>query len=215
MITQTAPLTRPSRYFSRHSLRQSARQFSRAALRTSHFELRTELLLTLIVMALLILAQTARAESFEVCTGANATWNCLAQNETKPAAASAPTSAAGTTTTTTVTTTTTSGPAPAVPAAPAAANATVRAEAPKPLENDFIITTTFGSKATSGTAGCKTAALVENTVRDLKVQCNNWLKERKTELKNKFHTGTCQETCSDCGMSLQRCNVTGTVHYSK
>jgi hypothetical protein len=80
---------------------------------------------------------------------------------------------------------------------------------------DFIVTAKFGSTATSGLAGCKTEALSKDVIKGLKSDCSAWLNDRKAELKNKFHTGTCQEQCSDCGMSLVRCTVTGEVHYSK
>lgn len=77
------------------------------------------------------------------------------------------------------------------------------------------ITTKFGSKATTGTAGCKTEELAKGVVRDLKSDCAAWLKDQKSQLKGRYLTGTCEEDCNDCGMSLQRCNVNGTVRYSK
>ena len=77
------------------------------------------------------------------------------------------------------------------------------------------ITTRFGSKATTGTAGCKTEELSKSVVRDLKSDCAAWMKDQKVQLKGRYLTGSCEEECNDCGMSLQRCNVTGTVRYSK
>jgi hypothetical protein len=103
---------------------------------------------------------------------------------------------------TTITTTTTEGENPAVTPTPESSK-------------DFLVTKTFGSKAQSGTTGCKTEELSQQIVRDLESQCNVWIKKQKGELKKKYQTGTCEESCNDCGMSLKRCNVTGTVHYAK
>lgn len=81
----------------------------------------------------------------------------------------------------------------------------------EPREN--VKTVTFGSRNQSGTAGCKTEALSKPLIKDLKADCNAWVKDQKAELKSRFQTSSCEESCSDCGMSLQRCNVIGTVHY--
>ncbi len=112
-----------------------------------------------------------------------------------------------TTATTTITTTTVESdgvedeePAPATTAA---------------VADDSEITTTFGSTATTGLAGCKTEELTKNVIRDLKSDCGAWLKDQKSQLKDKYVTGTCEEHCSDCQMSLRRCSVTGSVRYSK
>ena len=77
------------------------------------------------------------------------------------------------------------------------------------------LTTKFGSKATTGMAGCKTEELAKGVVRDLKADCGAWIKDQKTHLKSHFLTGTCEEECNECGMSLQRCTVNGTVRYTK
>lgn len=84
------------------------------------------------------------------------------------------------------------------------------AELPKESE----ITAKFGSKATSGMSGCKTEELSQKLVRDLKSDCSAWLKDRKAELKGKYLTGSCDESCDDCGMHLQRCSVNGVVRYT-
>ncbi len=77
------------------------------------------------------------------------------------------------------------------------------------------VTTTFGSKATTGTAGCKTEELNKAVIRDLKSDCKAWVKDQRADLKGKFNTSKCEEACTDCGTSLQRCTVTGTVKYRK
>lgn len=180
-----------------------SRKISGYVLRTPLFSLRTDLFLVLLFMGLVIAVQTARAENFKVCTDPNASWDCLAQDSTSKSKTTK------TTTTTTITTTTTKGETDEVP--PASAEMT-----PAPTATqDFVITSTFGSKATSGTAGCKTHALAQDVVKKLKAECTGWMNERKAELKSKYQTGTCEEDCTDCGMSLQRCTVTGAVHYSK
>jgi hypothetical protein len=82
------------------------------------------------------------------------------------------------------------------------------------LPKESEITAKFGSKATSGMAGCKTEDLSQKLVRELKSDCSAWLKDRKTELKGKYLTGSCEESCDDCGMHLQRCSVNGVVRYT-
>ena len=81
-------------------------------------------------------------------------------------------------------------------------------------QREKTMTAKFGSRSTSGMAGCKTEDTVQKTIRELKGDCNAWLKDRKAELKGKYLTGSCDESCDDCGMNLQRCNVNGTVHYT-
>ncbi len=77
-----------------------------------------------------------------------------------------------------------------------------------------VLTAKFGSKAKSGMAGCKTEELSQKIIRELKGDCNAWLKDRKSELKGKYLSGSCEESCDDCGMNLQRCNVEGSVRYT-
>ena len=78
---------------------------------------------------------------------------------------------------------------------------------------ESVKTATFGSKGQSGTAGCKTEELSKAAIKDLKADCNAWVKDQKSELKGKFLTSSCDESCDDCGTSLRRCSVTGSVHY--
>jgi hypothetical protein len=172
---------------------------SRFSFRLSLF---TQTILVLIALALLIVMQTARAQD--------------SSDETT-----------STTTTTTSTTTTTTAKkkaakSVALPPAHESVNETTPVSSSDPASGagsgetrDFIVSAKFGSTAATGLTGCKTEALLKESIKELKADCNAWLKDRKAELKNKFHTGTCQEQCSDCGMGLQRCTVTGEVHYSK
>jgi hypothetical protein len=72
----------------------------------------------------------------------------------------------------------------------------------------------FGSKSQTGMAGCKTEELRKSAVKDLKGDCNAWIKDQKADLKSRYLNSSCEEKCEDCGMSLQRCFVTGTIHYT-
>ena len=85
---------------------------------------------------------------------------------------------------------------------------------PDPIK-EFLVSKTFGSKGQSGTTGCKTEELSDKKTEELEATCNTWIKTQKLHLKGKFQTGTCDESCDDCGMSLKRCSVTAVVHYSK
>lgn len=76
-------------------------------------------------------------------------------------------------------------------------------------ENDYVVRSEFGPTA------CKTQDLAKELVRDLKAECQTWLKERKSDLGTKYQTGTCSEQCSDCTMGLKRCSVAGEAHYAK
>jgi len=80
-------------------------------------------------------------------------------------------------------------------------------------EKERVKSVIFGSRAQSGTLGCKTEELIGGVIKDLKSDCAAWVKDQKAELKGRFLTSSCEESCTDCGMSLQRCIVTGTVHY--
>jgi|GEM_PF-2870731 len=80
---------------------------------------------------------------------------------------------------------------------------------------DATMSQTFGSKATTGMAGCKTEALSKDVVKDLKRECADWVKEQKSDLGKNYLGNTCEESCDDCGMSLVRCKVTGTIRYRR
>lgn len=86
---------------------------------------------------------------------------------------------------------------------------------PKPgtIERESEMSATFGSKSATGMSGCKTEALSKNVIKELQSDCSAWMKDRKADLKDRFLTGTCNESCEDCGMGLKRCNVTGSVRY--
>ena len=78
-----------------------------------------------------------------------------------------------------------------------------------PKDTDYIVRSTFGPTA------CKTHDLARELIRDLKTECNTWLKERKSDLGTKYQTGTCSEECTECTMGLKRCSVNGEAHYAK
>lgn len=81
-------------------------------------------------------------------------------------------------------------------------------------ERESVATARFGvSSGQSGLSGCKTEALSKNVIKDLKADCLAWVKDQKADLKTRFLTSSCEESCEDCGMSLRRCFVTGTVKY--
>lgn len=78
-----------------------------------------------------------------------------------------------------------------------------------PADPEFLVTASYGPTQ------CKTGDVLKLAIKELRDECNNWLKERKADLQGKYQTGTCQEDCRDCGTSLRNCTVRGTVHYSK
>lgn len=80
---------------------------------------------------------------------------------------------------------------------------------------DDELTNVFGPTATTGMTGCKTEELAKSAVRELKSDCGAWLKDQKSQLRDRYVTGTCEEQCSDCQMHLRRCAVKGMVRYSK
>ena len=52
--------------------------------------------------------------------------------------------------------------------------------------------------------------------REIKKQCEEWVKDRKAELGSKFLTSTCNPECSPCPKNevLKHCSYRGEVHYS-
>lgn len=103
------------------------------------------------------------------------------------------------------------GYAPPADALPAPKNA----KPPVGAFMDAELTQTFGSTATTGMSGCKTEALSKGIVQDLKRECSSWAKEQKADLGSSYLGNTCEDSCDDCGMTLVRCKVTGTVRYRK
>jgi hypothetical protein len=83
------------------------------------------------------------------------------------------------------------------------------ASTPIATDNDFLVTNSFGPTQ------CKTGDALKVSLRELRDDCNAWLKERKVEMGGKYQTGTCNDDCSDCGASLRTCTVKGIVHYAK
>ncbi len=75
--------------------------------------------------------------------------------------------------------------------------------------NDFIVTSSYGPTQ------CKTADALKLGLKELREDCQAWLKQQKTEMAGKYQSGVCNDECNECGMSLKTCTVKGTVHYSK
>lgn len=167
----------------------------RLSVRTSYFVLHPEYLVTLLVMALLIVAFTASVADAQTTTAPGQTTTTTSTKRVRKS-------------TTTITTVDEDGDDIAFDPVSTSTSTTTEVQ-------EGEVTTTFGSKATSGTAGCKTEELNKAVVRDLKSDCKAWVKDQRADLKGKFHTSTCEEQCSDCGMSLQRCNVVGSIKYRK
>jgi hypothetical protein len=84
---------------------------------------------------------------------------------------------------------------------------------PPTVIQESVTTAKFGSKNQSGTSGCKTDELAAEVIKDLKGDCNAWVKDQKANLKDRFLVSSCEETCDDCGLGLKRCAVNGTIHY--
>ncbi len=53
------------------------------------------------------------------------------------------------------------------------------ANAKAPVESE--LSASFGSTATTGYAGCKTEELAKTAVKELKADCNAWIKDQKTD----------------------------------
>jgi hypothetical protein len=157
----------------------------RLAVRTPYFIILPEYLITLGLMALLIIAFTASLADAQTTTTSTSTKRVRKS-------------------TTTITQVDEDGDV---------SEPTTTSTSTEVQEGEVV--TTFGSRATSGTAGCKTEELNKAVIRDLKSDCKAWIKDQRADLKGKFQTSTCEESCTDCGMSLQRCNVVGTVRYRK
>lgn len=74
---------------------------------------------------------------------------------------------------------------------------------------NFVLSSDFGPTL------CKAKQVIEEPRKDLKKECDTWLKERKTDLGKSFLTGTCQESQEACSGGLVRLTYKGLVHYSK
>jgi hypothetical protein len=73
---------------------------------------------------------------------------------------------------------------------------------------EFVMESQFGPSS------CKASNTVEGAKKELKTECDGWIKERKGDLGTKFRTGTCNVKCDSCGQGLERCMMTGLVHYT-
>lgn len=157
-------------------------------LRSPLFILRVEALITLLAMAMLIVMFTARVAHAET------------NRHTR-----------------TSTTTTVESDDDGTDYAPSA-NAAIPPPTNAPataLFTETQMSQTFGAKSLSGMAGCKTDALSKDVIKDLKRDCASWVKEQKKDLGKNYLGNTCEDSCDDCGMSLVRCKVTGTIRYRK
>ena len=76
-------------------------------------------------------------------------------------------------------------------------------------EHNYLVNSTFGPSQ------CKTQDLSKEVAKELRAECDGWVKERKADLGNKYITGTCTEACEECNMGLRRCSYKGTVHYAR
>jgi hypothetical protein len=157
------------------------------SLRTSVFTARAEALLTLALMAALILLFTAHAKA-ESTRHTRTSTTTTVESDDDGQDYAPPANAA-------------------VPPAPTA---------PAPAEwAETEMSQTFGSKATTGMAGCKTEVLSKDVIKDLKRECSTWVKEQKKDLGKNYLGNTCEDSCDDCGMNLVRCKITGTIRYRK
>jgi hypothetical protein len=75
--------------------------------------------------------------------------------------------------------------------------------------NDFIVNSSYGPTQ------CKVADALKVGLKELRDDCQAWLKQQKSEMGSKYQSGVCNDECNECGMSLKTCTVKGTVHYSK
>lgn len=78
----------------------------------------------------------------------------------------------------------------------------------QPEKKEFVMESQFGPSQ------CKASNAIDAAKKELKSECDGWVKERKADLGTKFRTGTCNAKCDSCGQGLERCLTTGLVHYS-
>ncbi len=76
-------------------------------------------------------------------------------------------------------------------------------------DNQFLISSEFGPSL------CKAKQTLDPVRKELKAECETWMKERKTDLGVNYLTGTCEEKQDPCNGGLVRLTVRGLVHYSK
>lgn len=72
----------------------------------------------------------------------------------------------------------------------------------------------FAMESQFGPSSCKASNMLDAAKKELKTECDGWVKERKGDLGTKYRTGTCNVKCDSCGQGLERCMMTGLVHYS-
>ena len=74
---------------------------------------------------------------------------------------------------------------------------------------NFVLNSDFGPSL------CKAKQVLDEVRKNLKTECDVWLKERKSDLGKSYMTGTCQETQAPCAGGLVQLTFKGLVHYAK
>ncbi|MEQ1877029.1 MAG: hypothetical protein ABL958_10315, partial [Bdellovibrionia bacterium] len=62
-----------------------------------------------------------------------------------------------------------------------------------PEKKEFTMESQFGPSQ------CKALNAIDAAKKELKTECDGWLKERKADLGTKYRTGTCNAKCDPCG----------------
>lgn len=76
-------------------------------------------------------------------------------------------------------------------------------------DNQFVVASDFGPSL------CKAKQVLDPVRKELKGECESWMKERKSDLGTNYLTGTCEEKQDSCAGGLVRLTVKGLVHYSR
>jgi hypothetical protein len=73
--------------------------------------------------------------------------------------------------------------------------------------SDFLMKKHFGPTS------CLASNLIDSKKDELVEKCQSWTDSKKAELKKRYRTSTCEDSCNDCSTGLKRCEVNGVVHY--
>lgn len=71
----------------------------------------------------------------------------------------------------------------------------------------------FISKDQFGPSECLSNQVLTTAVGELKSQCDAWLATQKTQLADRFVTGTCSKRCEPCPNGQDKCTYLGEAHY--
>jgi hypothetical protein len=71
----------------------------------------------------------------------------------------------------------------------------------------------FISKDQFGPSECLSNQVLTAAVSELKSQCDTWLATQKSQLADRFVTGTCSKRCEPCPNGQEKCTYLGEVHY--